>query len=77
MAALGTILGGVGFVHLLHKSTGMPLWLCYAVSSAVACMVGAGLVSEGVKKVGELDLVTEGTKRVAGQVAERAAEHAG
>jgi len=61
MAALGTILGGIGFVHLLQKVTGLPLWLCYAGSSATACVVAAGLVAEGVKKASELDILPEGT----------------
>ncbi|MBN9120749.1 MAG: phage holin family protein [Planctomycetes bacterium] len=63
MAALGTILGGIGFVHLAHKVTGLPLWLCYAGSSAAACAVGAGMLAEGAKKVGEMDVVPDGTGR--------------
>lgn len=65
MAALGTILGGIGFVHLLNRITGLPLWLCYGVSSAIACGTAAGLVSKGVEKVGEMDMVPEGAGRVA------------
>ena len=76
MAALGTILGGFAAVHLAHKVTGLPLWLCYAGGSALACAAGAGLLAEGVRKVGDLDLVPEGAGRVAGDVAARAAEHA-
>ena len=64
MTALGTVLGGLAFVHMVHKVTGLPLWLCYAGSSAAACSVGAGLLAEGVKKVSELDFVPEGTGRV-------------
>jgi hypothetical protein len=77
MAALGTILGGIGFVHLLHKATGLPLWLCYGASSAAACAVGAGMLTEGVKKVGEMDLLPAGTAEFAGDVARNAAEHVG
>jgi len=64
MTALGTMLGGLAFVHLVHELTGLPLWLCYAGSSAAACAVGAGMFAEGVKKVGDMDLVPEGTGRV-------------
>jgi hypothetical protein len=60
LAALGTILGGIGFVHLLQKASGLPLWLCYAASSAVACSAAAGLVTAGVKKAGEMDLIPDG-----------------
>jgi hypothetical protein len=77
LAALGTILGGIGFVHLLHRATGLPLWLCYAGSSAVACTLASGLVAEGVRKVGDLDVLPEGTADFAGDVAQHAAEHAG
>jgi hypothetical protein len=77
LAALGTVLGGIGFVHLVHKATGLPLWLCYAGASATACAVGSGMLTAGVKKVGELDVIPEGAQRLAGDVAQRAAEHAG
>lgn len=63
MTALGTILGGLAFVHLLHKVTGLPLWLCYAGSSAAACAAGAGLFAAGVQKASEVELLPEGTGR--------------
>jgi hypothetical protein len=76
MAALGTILGGIAFVRLVHEVTGLPLWMCYAGASAAACGVGAGLVAQGVRKVGDMDIVPEGAGRAAGEVAKRAAQHA-
>jgi hypothetical protein len=69
MAALGTILGGFAFVHVMHRVTGMPLWACYTVSSGMACAAGAGLVAGGVKQAS--DLMPEG----AGKVANRIVEH--
>ena len=57
MAALGTVLGGIGFVHLVHRVTGLPLWLCYMGSSAVACSTGAGLFAAGSKKVSQMNLL--------------------
>ena len=57
MAVLGTVLGGLAFVHLVHSVTRLPLWLCYAGSSAAACAVGASLVAAGVQKATELDMV--------------------
>lgn len=71
MAALGTILGGLAFVHLMHRMTGLPLWACYAGSSALACSAGAGLLAGGVKQASDMGLIPEGT----GQVANRIAEH--
>jgi hypothetical protein len=76
MAALGTILGGIGFAHVVQRVTGLPLWFCYTGSSALACAIGAGLFAEGVKKVGEMDTVPEGAGQAAGEVVSRAA-HAG
>jgi hypothetical protein len=64
MGALGTILGAQAFVHLLHHITGLPLWLCYATSSAIACGTAAGLLATGVRTVREMDIVPEGTGRV-------------
>ena len=63
MTALGTILGGIAFVHLVHRVTGLPLWLCYAGSSAAACAAGAGLFAAGVQKASEVELLPEGTGR--------------
>lgn len=77
MAALGTILGGIGFVHMVHKVTSLPLWLCYAGSSAAACAAGAGMLAGGVKKVGEMNVIPEGAGRAVGAAAARAAEHVG
>ena len=56
MTALGTILGGLGFVHLIHRVTGLPLWLCYAGSSAAACAAGAGLFATGASQVAQIDV---------------------
>lgn len=69
LAALGTILGGMGFVHLVNKATGLPLWLCYAGSSAIACSAAAGLLTKGAQQVGEMDIVPEGAGRLAREVA--------
>jgi hypothetical protein len=73
MTALGTILGGLAFVHLVHRVTGLPLWLCYAGSSAAACAAGAGLVAEGARKVSQMDLIPDGTGQAARDVATSAA----
>lgn len=63
MAVLGTVLGGLAFVHFVHKLTGLPLWLCYAGSSALACSAGAGLFAAGVRKASEVELLPEGAGR--------------
>jgi Putative Actinobacterial Holin-X, holin superfamily III len=63
MMALGTMLGGLAVVHILHKSTGLPLWLCYAACSATACATGAGLFAAGAKAASEMDVIPDGARR--------------
>jgi len=67
MMALGTVLGGIGVVHLMHKATGLPLWMCYGLCSATACAAGAGLFAAGAKAASELDLIPEGPGRRSGR----------
>ena len=62
MIALGTVLGGIGFVHLLQKITGMPLWLCYAVCSATACATGAGLFAAEAQATSNVDMDPRGPR---------------
>ncbi len=76
MTALGTMLGGLAFVHLVHETTKLPLWLCYAASSAAACGVGAALIAQGRRKAGDIDFLPEGAGRAARDVAKRAVQHA-
>ena len=57
MMAVGTVMGGMAAVHLLHKATGLPLWACYAACSATACAAGTGLFAAGAKAVSEIDLL--------------------
>lgn len=61
--ALGTMLGGLATIHLIHKATGWPLWLCYAGCSATACAVGAGLVAAGAAQAADVRLIPEQTVR--------------
>ncbi len=63
MMALGTMLGGLAAVHMLHKATGLPLWLCYAGCSATACAAGAGLFAAGAKAVADMDVIPDGARR--------------
>jgi hypothetical protein len=65
MTALGTVLGGLAFAHLVRDVTGLPLWVCYAGSSAIACTTGAALIAQGVQKAGEMDLLPDGPQRTA------------
>jgi hypothetical protein len=73
MTTLGTILGGMAFVHLVHRVTGLPLWLCYAGSSAAACATGAGLFAAGVRKASEAEVLPDGAGRAARELATAAA----
>jgi hypothetical protein len=53
------------------------LWLCYAGSSAAACATAAGLVAQGVRKAGEVDLIPAGVSQTARDVVAHAAVEAG
>ena len=63
MMALGTVLGGLAVVHMLHRATGLPLWLCYTLCSATACATGAGLFAAGAQKASDIDLVPTGARQ--------------
>ena len=67
MFALGTMLGGLAAVHVLHKATGLPLWLCYAACSATACATGAGLLAAGAKTAADMDLVPDSARQAVRQ----------
>ena len=67
MMALGTVLGGLAAVHMLHKATGLPLWLCYAGCSATACAAGAGLFAAGAKAASEMEIVPDGARQAVRQ----------
>ena len=55
--AVGSLFGALAAVHLLHKATGMPLWLSYAVTGTTLCAAGAGLMTSGVAQASEIDIL--------------------
>jgi hypothetical protein len=63
MMALGTVLGGLAAVHMLHKATGLPLWVCYTLCSATACATGAGLFAAGAQRAADINLMPSGARQ--------------
>ena len=59
--AAGGILGTLAAVHLLHRLSGMPLWLCYAITGGGMGLQGSGLICTGVKQASKVDLVPKQT----------------
>ncbi|HEY1380674.1 MAG TPA: phage holin family protein [Gemmataceae bacterium] len=59
--AVGGLLGVLAAVHLLHKATGLPLWLCYALTGGVLAGAGGGLIAAGAKQAAGIDLVPRQT----------------
>lgn len=60
-AAAGGILGLLALVHLLHRTTGLPLWACHALVGASLGMLGTGLITTGVKQAADVSLVPQQT----------------
>lgn len=59
--AVGGLLGVFAVVHLLHKATGLPLWLCYALTGGVLAGAGGGLIAAGAKRAADIDLLPRQT----------------
>jgi Putative Actinobacterial Holin-X, holin superfamily III len=55
VAASGLLLTQM-LVHLLHRSTHLPLWACYGILAGLLGAVGAKLIDLGRKKIGDLQL---------------------
>jgi hypothetical protein len=47
LVAAGGLLGTVMLVHLLHRSSRLPLWACYGLVSGGLAATGAALLARG------------------------------
>jgi len=45
-----SVLSTLSLVHLLRRSTGLPLWSCYALVAGMAGATGVGLLAAGQKQ---------------------------
>lgn len=57
LVALSGILSTQMLVHLLHKSTRLPLWACYGMVAGLAGSIGAQLIQSGGKEISDLQLL--------------------
>ena len=63
-AALGGILGTLMLVHLLQRVTKLPLWACYGAVGGSLGLLGAGLLTAGVRRAAAMSLVPRQTAAV-------------
>jgi Putative Actinobacterial Holin-X, holin superfamily III len=56
LVTAGGLLSTQMLVHLLHRSTHLPLWACYGILAGLLGAVGAKLIDLGRKKIGDLQL---------------------
>jgi Putative Actinobacterial Holin-X, holin superfamily III len=56
LVAAGGLLSTQMLVHLLHRSTRLPLWACYGILAGLLGAAGAKLIDSGGKEIGELQL---------------------
>jgi len=54
--AAGGLLSTVMLVHLLHRSSRLPLWACYGLVSGGMLAAGAGLLAQGRRSAANLEL---------------------
>ena len=59
LLAAGGLLTTLMAVHLLHRSTGLPLWACYGLVGGTLGAAGAGLLTAGARQAGRVNLVPE------------------
>jgi hypothetical protein len=56
LVAAGGLLSTQMLVHLLHRSTRLPLWACYGILAGLLGAVGAKLINAGGKEISDLQL---------------------
>jgi hypothetical protein len=56
LVAAGGLLSTQMLVHLLHRSTRLPLWACYGILAGLLGAAGAKLIDSGGKEISELQL---------------------
>lgn len=57
IAAVGSILLILMFVHLLHAFTEMPLWGCYGIVGTILLVLGIGVLLTGKKTAREIAVI--------------------
>lgn len=57
LVAAGGLLSGMTLAHLLHRSTRLPLWLCYGAVAGGLGATGLGLLVQGRESIAQAQLV--------------------
>jgi Putative Actinobacterial Holin-X, holin superfamily III len=55
--ALAGGLSSLMLVHVLHRSTRLPLWSCYGIVGGLAAVAGTGALNPAVRRVADLGLL--------------------
>jgi hypothetical protein len=59
--AMGGMMSTLMLVHLLHRTTRLPLWACYGLVAGGLGAAGIGLLERGREEMAQLRLVPEKT----------------
>src|SRR5438067_13258999 len=59
LVTLGGILGAHALVHLLHRSTRLPLWGCYGLAGGLLAAAGGGLLTQARVQAAGLGLAPQ------------------
>src|SRR4051812_44045850 len=57
LLAAGGLLSGMTLAHALHRSTRLPLWVCYGAVGGGVSAAGLALLLQGREKVASVQLV--------------------
>jgi hypothetical protein len=61
LVTLGGVLSAHALVHLLHRSTRLPLWGCYGLVGGLLAATGGGLLGRARSEVAGLQLAPQTT----------------
>jgi Putative Actinobacterial Holin-X, holin superfamily III len=61
IVSVGGLLLIAMFVHLLHTSTGLPLWTCYGMVGCLLALVGIVMINRGKRVISRVDVVPQQT----------------
>jgi hypothetical protein len=57
LAAAGGLLSGMMLAHFLHRTTGLPLWICFGFVGGAISAASFELLKSGRQKIADLRLI--------------------
>ena len=61
LAAAAGLLGSLAVVHVLHRSTRLPLWGCYGLVGGMLGAAGVGLMGSGARNLSAVNFIPHET----------------